>query len=192
MTVISFCFILIIKGYYRKILLDINIKSFVNCLLLLQRFNCNKCQFLQTIFLTKSAIYFSISMTIQMGWWHFSIYWSWETGKHGCRYKYCFICNFCWIILSWMIIFLYIVNDIVCLAILLWFMSSWNAYWDFPFFFSLFYFEMWLWEARLSWLYPSMLTEDLGFFMRELLMGWLLWTYLKYKLEICKLQPLDL
>ena len=136
--------------------------------MLLQRFNWSKRQFLQTIFLTKSAIYFSISMTIRMGWWHFSIYWSWQTGMNGCRYNYCFICNFCWIILSWMIIFLYIVNDTVCLAILLWFMSSWNACWDFPFFFfSLFYLKCDY--EKLGFLdCTSMLTEDLGFSMREL------------------------
>lgn len=47
---------------------------------------CTFCK-INFVYLTQEAICFSTSTTTQMEWWLFSIYWWWETGKFGCRYR---------------------------------------------------------------------------------------------------------
>ena len=82
----------------------------------------------------KSAIYFSISMTIQMGWWHFSTCWSWETGIYGCRYYFCLQIFYLFYKLCLIMnYFLSLHSEWYCwFGYLFWFMSPWNSCLEFP------------------------------------------------------------
>ena len=103
--------------------------------MLLQRFYCrSKWQLLQSLFLMKSAIYFSISMTIQMGWWHFSTCWSWETGIYGCRYYFCLQIFYLFYKLCLIMnYYLSLHSEWYCwFGYLFWFMSPWNSCLEFP------------------------------------------------------------